>query len=148
MTIFVSSKVPFAKFWSEKCSYKSFSGNRVICKCYYKFIKIGVIINLLIFTSKYLCLSLFLIKLQDWRPVILLKKRPLHRCFPVNITKCLKKAFFVQYLWWMLLKMVEEFLRISKASLTWNDLHDLTNLNVSLWQIAKWSPLSAIKLAW
>ena len=61
--------------------------------------------------------------------------------------KMFKKTFFVQRLWWLLLKMGEEFLRISKGSLTWNDLHDLTNLNVSLCQIAKWSPLSAIKFA-
>ena len=31
-------------------------------------------------------------------------------CFAVNITKCLRKAFFMECLWWLLLKMVEEFL--------------------------------------
>ena len=36
----------------------------------------------------------------------------------------------------------EEFLRISRFGLTWNDLHDLTNLNV---QIAKSWQLSALK---
>ena len=47
--------------------------------------------------KKYLCWSLFLIhtliKLQDWWPVTLLKKRLQHRCFPVNVLKCLKKTF-------------------------------------------------------
>ena len=81
------------------------------------FFKIGVIINFLIFTRKYLCWSLFLIKLQDWWPATLLKKRPQHRCFPVNITKCLRIAFFMEHLRWLLLKMVEEFLRISNS--TW-----------------------------
>ena len=65
--------------------------------------------------KKYLCWSLFLIhaliKLQDWWPATLLKKRSQHRCFPVNILKCLKKLF-VEHLRWLLLKMV--FLNISK----------------------------------
>ena len=81
--------------------------------------------------KKYLCWSLFLIhvliKLQDWWPATLFKKRPQHWCFPVNVLKCLKKNF----LWntsggcfW------EWFWRISKGSLTWNDLYDLPNLSV------------------
>ena len=49
--------------------------------------------------------------------------------FPVNFTKCLRKAFFMEPLW-LLLKMVEEFLRISEGGLTWNNLYDSTNLNV------------------
>ena len=44
-----------------------------------------------------------------------IKNRLLHRCFPVNITKCLRKAFFIEHLWWLLLKMVEESLRISDS---------------------------------
>ena len=36
----------------------------------------------------------------------------------------------------------EEFVRISKDGLTWNDLYDLTNQNV---QIAKLWQLSALK---
>ena len=57
-----------------------------------------------------------------------IKKRP--RCFPVNITKCLRKAFFMEHLRWLLLKMVEEFLGISKGSLAPNDLYGSTNLNI------------------
>ena len=59
-----------------------------------------------------------------------IKKSPQHRFFPVNITKCLRKAYFMVHLWWLLLNVVEEFLRISKGGLTRNDLYDLTNLNV------------------
>ena len=48
--------------------------------------------------KKYMCWSLFLIhaliKLQDWWPATLLKKRPQHRCFPVNVLKCLKKTLW------------------------------------------------------
>ena len=73
------------------------------------FFKIGVIINFPIFTRKYLRWSLFLIKLQYWCPATLLKKRYQHSCFPWNTSKCLRKAFFVKHLGWLLLKLVEKF---------------------------------------
>ena len=38
----------------------------------------------------HLCWSLFLIKLQAFRPTTLLKKRHQHRCFPVNIANILR----------------------------------------------------------
>ena len=48
--------------------------------------------------KKYRCWSLFLIhvliKLQDWWPATLLKKRPQHWRFSVNVLKCLKKTFY------------------------------------------------------
>ena len=31
------------------------------------------------------------------------KKRLQHRCFPVNIAKCLRTALFIEHLWWLLL---------------------------------------------
>ena len=49
-------------------------------------------------TGKHLCWSLFLIKLQTWRPSTVLKKRLQHRCFPVNITKSLWTGFFIKTL--------------------------------------------------
>ena len=78
------------------------------------FFKISLLINFPIFTRKYLCCSLFLIKLYAWWSAILLKNRPLHSCFPVNITECLRMAFCMEHLPWLLLKMVEEFVRISQ----------------------------------
>ena len=61
------------------------------------FFKTGVLKNFAIFTEKILYWSLFLIKLLDWRPAFLLKKR-LPR-FPVNIGKFLSKnSFFIEYL--------------------------------------------------
>ena len=45
----------------------------------------GVFSNFAIFTGKHLCPSL------------------LHRCFPVNIAKFLRKSFFIEHLWWLLL---------------------------------------------
>ena len=101
--------------------------------------------------KKYLCSSLFLInaliKLQDWWPATLLKKRPQNRRFPVNVLKCLKKnsswntsgGFFWDWLW-----RISE-MRISKCGLTWNDLYDLTNTNV--WIAKSWQ-LSALKCGW
>ena len=99
--------------------------------------------------KKYVCWSLFLIsallKLQDWWPATLFKKTPQHRCFPVNVLKGLKKTFYGTSLVAAFENDFEEFLRISKGGLTWNDLYDLTNLNV---QIAKSWQLSAFSCGW
>ena len=57
-----------------------------------------------------------------------IKKRPQHRCFPVNVLKCLKKTLYGTPLVAISENGFEEFLRISKGGLTWNDLYDLTNL--------------------
>ena len=84
--------------------------------------------------KKYMCWSLFLIhvliKLQDSWPATLLKKRLQHRCFPVNVLKCLKKTFDGTPPVAASENGFEEFLRIFKGGLTWNDLYDLTNLSM------------------
>ena len=84
--------------------------------------------------KKYLRWSLFLIhvliKLLDWWPATLLKKRLQHRCFPANVLNCLKKTFYGTPPVAASENGFEESVRISKDSLTWNDLYDLTNLNV------------------
>ena len=41
-----------------------------------------------------------------------IKKRPLHSCFPVNITEFLITASLKEHPRWLLLKMVEEFIDI------------------------------------
>ena len=48
----------------------------------------------------------------------------------MNVLKCLKKTFYGTPLVAASENGFEEFLRISKGGLTWNDLYDLTNLNV------------------
>ena len=58
------------------------------------FLKIGVLKNFTMFTGKYLCWSLFSIKLQAFRP----GKRLRRRCFPANIAKFLRTAFFTEHL--------------------------------------------------
>ena len=59
-----------------------------------------------------------------------IKKEIPTRSFPVNVLKCLKKAFYGTPLVAASENGFEAFLRISKAGLTWNDLYDLTNLNM------------------
>ena len=36
-----------------------------------------------------------------------IKKRLQHRCFPVNVAKFLRTAFFIEHLWWLLLKILK-----------------------------------------
>ena len=58
--------------------------------CSQIFFKGGIFIKFSIFTGKYLCWSLFLIKLQAYN---FIKKRLHHRCFHMNIAKFLKTLF-------------------------------------------------------
>ena len=46
----------------------------------------------------------FFNKVASLRPATLLKKRLWHRRFPVNFAKFLKIPFFIEHLWWLLLK--------------------------------------------
>ena len=61
---------------NEKCSVK-----RVFLRNFAKF------------TGKHLCQSLFFNKITGLRTATLLKKRLLHRCFPVNFAKFLRTPF-------------------------------------------------------
>ena len=56
--------------------------------------KIGAFKKFAIFTGKHLCQILFFNKVAGLRPTNLLKKRPWHKCFPVNFAKFLKIPFF------------------------------------------------------
>ena len=42
-----------------------------------------------------------------------IKKRLLHRCFPVNIEKLLRIAFFIEHSWWLLLNFLQSLLKIT-----------------------------------
>ena len=85
-----SSKIPFAKFWSEKMFPQNTFQK---CRRLLIFFKIGVLINFPKFTRKYLCWSLFFNKATGLMAFNFIKKRLHHRCFPVNITKRLRIAF-------------------------------------------------------
>ena len=94
--IFLSFRIDFLVcFWENVC---------FLCGLYYcvvpvgkhsnsrsqKFYKINALKNLAIFTGKHLCWRFFLINF--------IKKRLQHRCFPVNIAKCLSTAFYIEYI--------------------------------------------------
>ena len=63
------------------------------------FCKTGVLRNFAKFTGKHLCQSSFFNKVAGQA----LKKRPWHRCFPVNFAKFLITPIFTEHLRWLLL---------------------------------------------
>ena len=73
------------------------SENSAVCILFHKirssrshmFFKIGVLKKFTVFRGKHQRWSLFMIKLQTWRPA----KRLQHRRFPVNIAKFLRTPF-------------------------------------------------------
>ena len=55
-----------------------------------------------------LCCNFVMIKIADkpWqiislRPATLLRKRPWHRCFPVDFAKFIRTPFIIEHLWWL-----------------------------------------------
>ena len=105
------------------------------------FFKIGVPKNFLVFTGKHLCWSLFFKKLHVWRPA----KRLRHRCFPVNVAKCLfNNTFFVEHLrwlkWWNSTKIfgnLFSYMLTSYVLLKQNKI-SLIYWNVLLWIFSNW----------
>ena len=83
-----------ARFSNEMKSYTGLSSFRLSCERTLRcsrsqvFFKIGAFKSFVIFTGKYLCWSLFLIKLSPKTP-----KRSQHRCFLVNTAKFLRTPF-------------------------------------------------------
>ena len=64
----------------------------------------GVLRNFTKFTGKHLCQSLFFSKVAGLRPVTLLKKT-LAQLFSCEFCEIFKNAFFIEHLWWLLLKL-------------------------------------------
>ena len=62
------------------------------------FLKIGALKNLLIFTEKQLCCSLFLLNLQAWRPVTS-SKRDSKGDASLGNFQIYKPTFFTENLW-------------------------------------------------
>ena len=94
--------------------------------------KKGVPRNSAQFKGKHLCKSLFFNKVAGLRPASLLKKRPWHRCFPVNFAKFLRTPFLqntsgrllLAYLW------EQKKNRFSQVGLA--DVIDVSDFNVKL----------------
>ena len=63
------------------------------------FCKKDVLKNFAKLTEKHLCL--FFNKVAGFRPPTILRKNLWHRCFPVNFAKFLRKALFIEHLWWL-----------------------------------------------
>ena len=61
----------------------------------------------------------------ETRPATLFKKRLWQRCFPVNFAKFLRAPFFIEHLWWLLLKPWICYIRFNFFNLwkffTWVD---------------------------
>ena len=66
--------------------------------------KKGVLRNIAKFTGKHLCQSLIFNEVAGPRSASWLKKKPWHKCFCVNFVKFLRTHFFIEHLWWLLLK--------------------------------------------
>ena len=75
------------------------------------FFKTSVIKNVTIFTEKHLCWSLFFNKVAGLKAYNFIKKRLWHRCFPVNMAKLLRTAFFIEHLWWLLPDFLQNLLK-------------------------------------
>ena len=74
------------------------------------FLKIGFLKNFAIFTGKAPVLESILNKVASLQACNFIKKRPQHRCFPVNIARFLRKAYIIEYLWWLLLIVFNPYL--------------------------------------
>ena len=72
------------------------------------------------FKGKRLCQSLFFNKVTGLRPATLLKKRPWHRCFPVNFARFLRTTFSQNTSERLFLKttITLDLLRLDVSSLT------------------------------
>ena len=84
----------------EQFSYHYLSNECFISSCLQIFFKIGVLKNFTIFTGKQLCWSLFLVKLQGWRPMTLLKRDSNTDVFS-EYCKIFKNSFFIEHLLWL-----------------------------------------------
>ena len=99
---------------------------------------------------------------------IFIKKRPQHRCFPMNNTKFLRAALFIECLWWLLLLIVSPISKLTSLitfgelrnnivtgnishKITWRTLHGKRQVllkSANIWQnlSQKHSTLHAISV--
>ena len=79
----------------------------VVRRCSSK-VFIGVVKNFAIFTGKQLRWSFFFNKIVGMKDCNFIKKTLQHRYFPMNIANFLQNGFFIEHLWWLLLKVLED----------------------------------------
>ena len=77
--------------------------------------KEGVLINFTKFTGKHLCQCLVLNKVARHRPATLLKKETLAKMFSCEFcVKFLRTLFYIEHLWWLLLKVEDQIIFFTK----------------------------------
>ena len=91
----------------RKLDYIRSSRPKVFCKK-------SVLKNFTGSSQENICASVsFLNQVTGLRPATLLKKRLWLMCFPANFEKFLRKPFFIEHLWWLLLDFNSlQFLRL------------------------------------
>ena len=67
------------------------------------FFKLGVLKNFVIYRETP-ALESFFHKVAGLKTCNFNKARLQHRCFPVNIANFVETAFFIEHVWWLLLK--------------------------------------------
>ena len=91
-------KICKSNFFCPQIQTSLFTSEAVAWRCS---VKKYVLENFAIFTGKYLCQSLYFNNVAGLNPATLLKKRLLHRCFPVSFAKFLRTLVFIEHLWWL-----------------------------------------------
>ena len=74
------------------------------------FFKTGVFKNSQYY-RKISVLESFFNKVASLKAYNFIKKRLRHRCFPVNMAKLLRTAFFIEHLWWLLPDFLQNLLK-------------------------------------
>ena len=93
------------------------SPNALQNKCYYKFVDIHKKVTVLESLSN---------KVTGLIACNFIKKEALK-----NVCCCeYDKILFLEHLLWLLLRLIEVFLRISKGGFPWIDLYNFSNLNI------------------
>ena len=90
------------------------------------FFKIDVLKNLAIFAGRHLCWSLF-DEDVGLKVCTFIKKRLQHRCFPLDIAKFLRTAFFIEHLRWLLHNELLQFIEtgVLTAIMTQNNCYKI-----------------------
>ena len=99
------------------------------------FCKESVLRNFTKFTGKQLCQSLFFNAVAGVRPPNLLKKRLWRSCFSVNFVKFLRRPFYIEHLWWLLLDFTSNIFELHEPKTggkrkVWYNFPDLTRLKL------------------
>ena len=119
--------INFSK-WILPQDFQKQSSRGILCKK-------GVLRNFTKFTGKQLCQSLFFNKVAGLRAATLLKKRLWHKCFSVNFVKFLRKSFYIEHLWWLLLGFTSNNFELHEPKTggkrkVWYNFPDLTRLKL------------------